>query len=51
MSHIGSVVNDLHAEVLVRRAMKNYLYTQLDLVKSGLPSILVPSATGTAASH
>ncbi|XP_067950012.1 A-to-I RNA editing regulator adr-1-like isoform X2 [Watersipora subatra] len=47
MSHIGSVVNDLHAEVLVRRAMKNYLYTQLDLVKSGLPSILVPSATET----
>lgn len=42
----GLPVNDMHAEILVRRAMKKYLYRQIELVQASQPSVLVPVDNG-----
>ena len=51
MSSSGRVVNDLHAEILVRRAMKKYLYHQLHLIESSQPSIFIPTGNGELVPH
>ena len=40
MRHDGRAVNDMHAEILVRRALKRYLLYQIDLLNEGKPSIM-----------
>lgn len=46
MSSKGLAVNDLHAEILVRRALKRYLYKQVELAQASQPTILVPTNKG-----
>jgi len=41
MRHDGRAVNDMHAEILVRRALKRFLLYQIDLVNQDKPSIMV----------
>ena len=38
LSDKGTSVNDFHAEILVRRSLLRFLYSQLDLVASGNPA-------------
>lgn len=46
LSHTGRAINDLHAEILVRRALKKYLYNQLQLALTSLPSVFVSTGKG-----